>query len=95
MDNKECIEKRLLDIRPDIQADGADFQIIDITEDGVVTLKIKGSKNNKPRTRETLRRLLDYVLRKDSEITAYQRIEKIDWETPQQKGIKGFFKNLF
>jgi Fe-S cluster biogenesis protein NfuA len=95
MENKERIEKCLLDIRPDIQADGADFQIIDITEDGIVTLKIKGSKNNKPRTRETLRRLLDYILRKDPEITGYQRIEKIDWETPQEKGIKGFFKNLF
>lgn len=95
MENKERIEKSLLDIRPDIQADGADFQIIDITEDGIVTLKIKGSKNNRPRTRETLRRLLDYILRKDPEITGYQRIEKIDWETPQEKGIKGFFKNLF
>ena len=95
MDNKELIEKRLLDIRPDIQADGADFQILDITDDGVVTLKIKGSKNNKPRTRETLRRLLDYVLRKDPEITGYQKIEMVVWVTPREKGIKGFFKNLF
>jgi len=95
MSQKEKIEQRLLDIRPDIQADGADFQIIDISEDGLVTLKIKGSKNNKPRTRETLRRLLDYVLRKDPEITDYQGIVKIDWETPKEKGVKGFFKNLW
>ncbi|QRN84977.1 NifU family protein [Clostridia bacterium] len=95
MDNKELIEKRLLDIRPDIQADGADFQIVEVTDDGIVTLKIKGSKNNKPRTRETLKRLLDYVLRNDSEIELYQKIEMIVWETPREKGFKGYFKNLF
>lgn len=95
MENKELIEKRLLDIRPEIQADGADFQIIEVTDDGIVTLKIKGSKNNKPRTRETLKRLLDYVLRNDSEIEVYQKIEMVVWETPREKGIKGYFKKLF
>lgn len=95
MDQRERIEKRLLDIRPDVQADGADFQILEITADGVVRLRIKGSRNNKPRTRETLRRLLDYVLRKDPEITGYQRIEMVVWETPREKGFRGFLQNLF
>jgi len=95
MVDKQQIEDRLLAIRSDVQAEGADFQILGIDEDGVVTLKIKGSKKNKPRTRETLRRLLDYVLRQDPPLQGYSRIEMVVWETPRAKGFAAWFKNLW
>ncbi len=93
--DKEAIEQKLLDIRPAIQQDGGDFEILNISDDGVVRLRIKGTKNNKPRTRETQKRLLDYVLRKDPEITGYTKIEKVDWETPKPQGLMERFIDIF
>lgn len=95
MVDKAAIEEKLLHIRPAIQADGGDFEILNIGDDGVVRLRIKGTKNNKPRTRETQKRLLDYVLRKDPEITGYTGIEKVDWETPKPQGLMERFIDLF
>lgn len=95
MNTKEAIEKRLLAIRPAIREDGGDFEILEITDDGVVTLKIKGTKRNKPRTRETQRRLLDYVLRKDPDIVGYQKIVKVDWITSEKLTLMEKIINYF
>ena len=93
--DKEAIEQKLLSIQPAIQQDGGDFEILNISDDGVVRLRIKGTKNNKPRTRETQMRLLDYVLRKDPEISGYKKIEKVDWETPKPQGLMERFMDIF
>ena len=94
-EEKKAIENKLMDIRPAIQEDGGDFEILDITDDGIVKLKIKGAKSNKPRARETQKRLLDYVLRKDGDITGYVCIEKVDWITPKPESLKERFIDFF
>ena len=37
---KEEVEKALLDIRPALQADGGDIELVDVTDDGVVQVRL-------------------------------------------------------
>ena len=40
---KEKVEKALEKIRPHLKADGGDVELVDITSDGVVTVRLKGA----------------------------------------------------
>ncbi len=40
---KEKVEKALAKIRPALQADGGDVELVDITADGIVRVRLKGS----------------------------------------------------
>lgn len=93
--SQASIEKALLDIRPDVRKDGGDFIIEEISPEGQVTLKIKGTKKNKARNRETLHRLLDYVLRKSPQVTGYDKIIKVDWHTPSDSWISKLKKKIW
>ena len=39
---KEKVQKALDKIRPNLQADGGDVQLIDVTDDGIVKVKLLG-----------------------------------------------------
>ena len=41
--NRELLEATLNVIRQSLQADGGDVELIDVTEDGVVTLEMQGA----------------------------------------------------
>jgi len=52
---REEVEKILAQIRPALQADGGDVELIDVTEEGVVQVKLKGACGSCPMSQMTLK----------------------------------------
>ena len=59
---KEKVEAALAQIRPALQADGGDVELIDV-KDGVVSLKLKGACGGCPMASVTLRQGIERVLK--------------------------------
>ena len=59
---REKVESALNQIRPALQADGGDVQLIDVSQ-GVVTLRLTGACGGCPMTAMTLRRGIEQVLK--------------------------------
>ena len=59
---KEKVEAALAKVRPALQADGGDVELIDVNE-GVVKLKLKGACAGCPMATMTLRQGIERVLR--------------------------------
>jgi Fe-S cluster biogenesis protein NfuA len=51
---KEKVESALKSIRPSLQADGGDVELVDVTEDGVVKVRLKGACHGCPMAQMTL-----------------------------------------
>ena len=51
---KEDVEKALGDIRPALQADGGDIELVDVDDDGVVHVKLQGACAGCPMSQMTL-----------------------------------------
>ena len=45
---KESVETALDEIRPALQADGGDVELVEVTEDGVVKVKLTGACHGCP-----------------------------------------------
>ncbi|OPL16074.1 MAG: hypothetical protein AVO39_06390 [delta proteobacterium MLS_D] len=52
---KEEVRKALEEIRPALQADGGDVELIDVTDDGVVVVKLQGACAGCPMAEMTLK----------------------------------------
>ena len=52
---KEKVEKVLDKVRPSLQADGGDVKLIDVTEDGIVKVKLQGACAGCPMSQMTLK----------------------------------------
>jgi len=61
---KEKIEEALKKIRPSLQADGGDVELIDY-RDGVVKLRLKGACGGCPMSQMTLKMGIERILKKD------------------------------
>ena len=59
---KEQVEKVLNEIRPQLQADGGDVQLVDVT-DGTVKVKLTGSCAGCPMSTMTLKMGIERVLK--------------------------------
>ena len=59
---KEKVEIALAQIRPALQADGGDVELVDVNE-GVVRLKLKGACGGCPMATMTLRHGIEQVLK--------------------------------
>ena len=59
---RDKVEAILNQIRPGLQADGGDVQLVDVSE-GVVTLRLTGACSGCPMATITLRRGIEQVLR--------------------------------
>ena len=46
---REKVEVALQDIRPALQADGGDVELVEVTDDGIVKVKLKGACGGCPR----------------------------------------------
>jgi len=53
---REKVEKAIEGIRPFLQADGGDIELIDVQDDGVVKVKLVGACGSCPMSQLTLRR---------------------------------------
>ncbi|MBU0533956.1 MAG: NifU family protein [Candidatus Omnitrophica bacterium] len=62
---KEKVEKALKKIRPFLQADGGDVQLVDVSEDGVVKVKLTGACGGCPMAQMTLKTGIERVLKEE------------------------------
>ena len=71
---REDVEKALQKIRPALQADGGDIELVDI-EDGVVKVKLTGACGGCPMSQMTLKQGVERVLRQ--EVPEVKEVEAI------------------
>jgi len=62
---KEKVEATLGKIRPLLQADGGDVELVEVTPDGVVKLKLTGACGGCPMSQMTLKMGIEKELRKE------------------------------
>jgi Fe-S cluster biogenesis protein NfuA len=60
---KDRIEKALDKVRPMLQADGGNVELVEVTSDGVVKLKLQGSCGCCPMSQMTLKMGIEKVLK--------------------------------
>jgi Fe-S cluster biogenesis protein NfuA len=63
MINKEKVLEVLDKIRPSIQADGGDVDLIDIREDNVVVVRLKGACGSCPMSTLTLKAGIERIMK--------------------------------
>lgn len=62
---KQKVQEALNLIRPALQADGGDVELIDVSEDGVVSVKLKGACGCCPMSTMTLKMGIERTLMKE------------------------------
>jgi len=63
MINREKVNEVLDKIRPSIQADGGDVELIDIREDNVIVVRLKGACGTCPMSTLTLKAGIERILK--------------------------------
>lgn len=62
---KERVEKALTKVRPMLLADGGDVQLIEVSDDGIVKLKLTGACSGCPMSSMTLKMGIEQLLKKE------------------------------
>jgi len=61
---QQKVEDILSQIRPHLQADGGDIQLIEVTEDNVVRVELKGACGSCPHSKITLKQGVEATLKR-------------------------------
>ncbi len=61
---KERVQQVIDQIRPSLQADGGDVELVDITEDGVVKVRLTGACHGCPMSQMTLKMGIEKYMKK-------------------------------
>ena len=72
---KEQVEKALEKIRPALQRDGGDIELVDITEDGVVQVRLTGACGGCPMSQMTLKMGVERALKQ--EVPGVTRVDSL------------------
>ena len=71
----ERVEAALQKVRPSLQADGGDVQLVDVDEEGVVKVRLTGACGGCPMSQMTLKQGIEkYIQRKFPDVT----VESVD-----------------
>lgn len=62
---KERVQAALDKVRPHLQADGGDVELVDITEGNVVKVRLKGACGSCPMSQMTLKMGIERFLKKE------------------------------
>lgn len=62
---KEKVEQALNKVRPSLQADGGDVQLVEVAENGVVKVRLTGACGGCPMSQMTLKMGIEKVLKQD------------------------------
>lgn len=73
---KEKVEKALAKIRPHLQADGGDVELVDVSPDGVVKVRLKGACGCCPMAAMTLQSGVTRVLKQ--EVPEIKEVQAVD-----------------
>ena len=73
---EEKVRVALADIRPQLQADGGDVELVDVTDEGMVLVRLKGACGGCPMATMTLKSLIERVLKKElPDIKGVQQVQ--------------------
>ena len=72
---KEKVEKALESIRPALQADGGNVELVDVTDEGVVKVKLTGACGCCPMSTYTLKMGIEQRLKE--EIPEVKEVEQV------------------
>ncbi len=72
---KEKVEAALNKVRPALQADGGDVELVEIGEDGVVKVRLKGACGGCPMSQMTLKMGIERILKR--EIPEVKSVESV------------------
>ena len=62
---KEQVQAALDKVRPMLQADGGDVELVDVTDDGIVKVKLTGACSGCPMSQMTLKMGIEKLIRKE------------------------------
>ncbi|RJQ55918.1 MAG: NifU family protein [Nitrospiraceae bacterium] len=62
---KEKVEAVLLKVRPLLQRDGGDVELVEVQEDGVVKVKLTGACSGCPMSTLTLKNAIEETIKKE------------------------------
>ena len=62
---KERVEKALEKVRPMLLADGGNVELVEVTNDGIVKLRLKGSCGCCPMSSMTLKMGIEKIIKQD------------------------------
>ena len=72
---KDKVQAALDLVRPQLQADGGDAEIVEITEDGIVKLRLKGACGGCPMSQMTLKMGIERILKE--KVPAVKSVESV------------------
>ena len=70
---QEKVEKALMKVRSFLQADGGDVELVEVTEEGVVRVKLTGACGGCPMASITLKTGIEKILKE--EVPEVKRVE--------------------
>jgi Fe-S cluster biogenesis protein NfuA len=73
---KERVQAVIDSIRPDLQADGGDIELVDVTADGTVKVRLQGACHGCPSAAMTLKIGVERTLKK--QIPEVKSVESVD-----------------
>ena len=62
---KEAVQKAIEQIRPNLQMDGGDVELVDVSDDGIVKVKLLGACGGCPMSQMTLKMGIERHLKKE------------------------------
>lgn len=62
---RDKVEASLQKVRPSLQADGGDVELVDVGDDGIVKLRLTGACKGCPMSQMTLKMGIEKVLKKE------------------------------
>lgn len=79
VDLRKRVDEVMDIIRPNLQADGGDVEVVDVTDDGVVQVRLQGACHGCPMAAMTLQMGIERVLRKEiPEVTGVENMPHDD-----------------
>lgn len=73
---KEQVQQAINEIRPNLQADGGDIELVDITEDNVVLVRLRGACAGCPGAQMTLKMGVErYLKKKIPEVKSVESVQ--------------------
>ena len=89
--DKEKIQAALDEVRPALQADGGDVELVDIAEDGTVTVQLQGACHGCPMSQLTLSNGVERILR--DRVSDEIRVKSADM--PEDFDPQEFFNSFY
>ena len=72
---KELVKKALEKVRPALQRDGGDIELIDVKDDGVVQVRLRGACAGCPMSQMTLKSGVERILKQ--EVPGVSRVDAV------------------